>query len=40
MWNGEPAMRISVINWRTTPEDIERSSDAIVAAGYGLLAKK
>jgi hypothetical protein len=25
-------MRISVSNWRTTPEDVERSADAILAA--------
>jgi glutamate/tyrosine decarboxylase-like PLP-dependent enzyme len=31
-WDGEAAMRISVINWRTTEEDIHRSVDAIVAA--------
>ena len=31
-WNGEHAMRISVSNWRTTPEDVERSAAAILAA--------
>ena len=31
MWNGEPAMRISVSNWRTAEGDIERSAAAIVA---------
>jgi glutamate/tyrosine decarboxylase-like PLP-dependent enzyme len=31
-WNGEHAMRISVSNWRTTEEDVERSADAILAA--------
>ena len=31
-WNGEHAMRISVSNWRTMPEDVERSAAAILAA--------
>jgi glutamate/tyrosine decarboxylase-like PLP-dependent enzyme len=31
-WTGEPAMRISVSNWQTTDEDIDRSADAIAAA--------
>jgi glutamate/tyrosine decarboxylase-like PLP-dependent enzyme len=31
-WNGEHAMRISVSNWRTTDEDVERSLRAILAA--------
>jgi glutamate/tyrosine decarboxylase-like PLP-dependent enzyme len=40
-WNGEPAMRISVCNWRTTEDDIRRSADAIKsAARQDLLAKK
>jgi glutamate/tyrosine decarboxylase-like PLP-dependent enzyme len=30
-WAGEPAMRISVCNWRTTEDDIRRSARAIVA---------
>jgi glutamate/tyrosine decarboxylase-like PLP-dependent enzyme len=30
-WEGEPAMRISVCNWRTTEEDIRRSATAILA---------
>ena len=30
-WEGEPAMRISVCNWRTTEEDIRRSAGAILA---------
>jgi glutamate/tyrosine decarboxylase-like PLP-dependent enzyme len=29
-WNGEPAMRISVSNWRTTEDDIRRSARAIL----------
>ena len=32
MWAGEPAMRISVSNWQTSVEDIDRSAAAIVAA--------
>ena len=31
-WGGEHAMRISVSNWRTTSEDVERSAAAILAA--------
>ena len=31
-WNGEHAMRISVANWRTTTDDVERSAAAILAA--------
>ena len=30
-WEGEPAMRISVCNWRTTEDDIRRSVRAILA---------
>jgi glutamate/tyrosine decarboxylase-like PLP-dependent enzyme len=29
MWAAEPAMRISISNWRTTEADIDRSADAI-----------
>jgi glutamate/tyrosine decarboxylase-like PLP-dependent enzyme len=29
-WDGEPAMRISVSNWRTTEDDIRRSARAIL----------
>jgi glutamate/tyrosine decarboxylase-like PLP-dependent enzyme len=31
-WEGEHAMRISVSNWRTTDEDVDRSAAAILAA--------
>ena len=31
-WGGEHALRISVSNWRTTPEDVERSAAAILEA--------
>jgi len=31
-WEGEHAMRISVSNWRTTREDVERSAAAILTA--------
>ena len=31
-WQGEHAMRVSVSNWRTNREDVERSVDAILAA--------
>jgi glutamate/tyrosine decarboxylase-like PLP-dependent enzyme len=31
-WQGRAAMRISISNWATTEEDIDRSADAILAA--------
>ena len=31
-WHGRAAMRISVSNWQTSPEDVERSAAAILAA--------
>jgi glutamate/tyrosine decarboxylase-like PLP-dependent enzyme len=31
IWQGRQAMRLSVSNWSTTPEDADRSADAIVA---------
>jgi glutamate/tyrosine decarboxylase-like PLP-dependent enzyme len=31
-WQDEPAMRISVCNWRTTEDDIRRSAEAILRA--------
>jgi glutamate/tyrosine decarboxylase-like PLP-dependent enzyme len=31
-WQGMPAMRVSVSNWSTGPEDIERSADSILRA--------
>jgi glutamate/tyrosine decarboxylase-like PLP-dependent enzyme len=31
-WNGDPAIRISVSSWVTTPGDVQRSVDAFVAA--------
>lgn len=31
-WDGEHAMRISVSNWRTTDEDVERSAAAMLGA--------
>jgi hypothetical protein len=32
VWAGEPAMRISVSNWGTTEEDIDRSAASISEA--------
>ena len=32
VWQGKAAMRISVCNWRTTTDDVERSAAAILAA--------
>jgi len=34
-WHGMAAMRISIINWSTTEEDIDRSLAAILAAARG-----
>ena len=31
-WGGETAMRLSVSNWQTTREDVERTAEAILAA--------
>jgi glutamate/tyrosine decarboxylase-like PLP-dependent enzyme len=31
-WGGQPAMRISISNWSTTADDIDRSAAAIVSA--------
>jgi len=40
-WDGEPAMRISVSNWRTSEDDIRRSADAIESCmRQPLLAKE
>jgi hypothetical protein len=35
-WNREPAMRISISNWSTTMNDVERSAAAIVATAEQL----
>ena len=35
VWKGRTAMRISVSNWSTTDEDVERSIEAIVRCGTG-----
>jgi glutamate/tyrosine decarboxylase-like PLP-dependent enzyme len=32
LWRGQQAMRVSVSNWSTTEEDIDRSAAAILAA--------
>lgn len=34
-WQGRVAMRISVSSWRTTPEDVDRSVEAIVRVASG-----
>jgi hypothetical protein len=31
-WHGQVAMRISISNWSTTAEDIDRSAAAIISA--------
>lgn len=35
VWEGEQAMRISVVNWQTSADDVRRSIAAIVAAHRG-----
>ncbi len=35
-WSGEPAMRISVSNWQTTEQDIDRSADSIARAAASI----
>jgi glutamate/tyrosine decarboxylase-like PLP-dependent enzyme len=37
-WHGVAAMRISVSNWRTTEEDIDRSAEAILRCAAGTVA--
>jgi glutamate/tyrosine decarboxylase-like PLP-dependent enzyme len=37
-WRGRRCMRISVCNWQTTAEDVDRSIDAIVAAREAVTA--
>ena len=37
-WDGRLAMRISVSNWATTPEDGDRAADAMLAVLDGVLA--
>jgi hypothetical protein len=32
-WRGRPLLRVSVSNWQTDTDDVDRSVDAIVA-GY------
>ena len=39
-WNGEPAIRISVSSWATTPDDVERSVKAFVDARSKYTAQK
>ena len=38
-WFGEPIIRVSVCSWVTTPEDVERSIQAFVAAREAALAE-
>ena len=35
-WNGHYMLRISISNWATTDDDVERSADAIVLAAQSL----
>ena len=38
MWNGKPAIRISVCSWATTEEDVNRSVQAFIEARKTLSA--
>jgi glutamate/tyrosine decarboxylase-like PLP-dependent enzyme len=40
VWQGRPAMRVSVSSWATTEEDIERSLEAILRVASGEAEKK
>ncbi|WP_433788418.1 hypothetical protein ACQPX6_19290 [Actinomycetospora sp. CA-101289] len=31
VWDGRPALRLSVSNWSTTPQDVTRSTDRVLA---------
>lgn len=37
VWGGRRAMRISVSSWATTPEDVERSLEAIIRCGRAVV---
>ena len=37
-WHGMDAMRISVSNWSTTEDDVDRSADSIVRAAKSVSA--
>ena len=34
-WNGRRAMRVSVVNWRTTPADVDGTVAAVARAIAG-----
>jgi hypothetical protein len=36
VWQGQPAMRISVSSWATSEQDVERSIEAIVRVAHNL----
>ena len=38
-WHGMAAMRVSVSNWSTTPDDIERSAEAILRVYRSMQAR-
>ena len=39
MWRGERLLRISVSNWSTTEDDVDRSVEAIASARAAVLAE-
>jgi glutamate/tyrosine decarboxylase-like PLP-dependent enzyme len=39
VWRGQAAMRVSVVNWRTTEADVDRSVDVIKAAVEAVLSR-
>jgi glutamate/tyrosine decarboxylase-like PLP-dependent enzyme len=40
VWQGQPAMRISVTSWATTDDDVTRSVEAIVTAAQSVLSAR
>jgi hypothetical protein len=38
-WQGQVAMRISIANWSTTAEDVDRSAEAILSVVDGLVPR-
>lgn len=38
-WNGEYVLRVSISNWATTTDDVDRSADAIILAAQSVSAR-
>jgi hypothetical protein len=35
-WHGQYVLRVSIVNWATTDDDVDRSADAIVLVAQGI----